>query len=666
MKRFGLLIVLVVMVMAGCNPSPSTPTVIGDPAGQIWYVEAAQEGAVWLPPDTLGDLGLPTASEPTVRLSWGETEIPYLPLATDDGWGLFFYAPPLASRYSRRTAFRLEKESAGSRMLSGEAQSAATEPAPARFTLRREEDERYLPQATASMPWFWLPLRAPGETSHTVVLTDAVPGALTLTLDLWSHTSFRPFPDHKAIIRWDGEPVGEWAWNGQGMQTLTATWDETEPGGEHTLTIETPAISEQGVALVWIDSWTLTYPREVGDGLYKAGGNALHLNERGARVLDVSDPFAPLDLGALDGERVIETTPGGRYWVGTPDDAQQPVTVRPAEDVETDLLEGVAYLAIAPESFQPALQPLLDLREEQGLNPTVLTPQAVYDTFGTGRPDPEAIRSLVQSLPELRYLLLMGDATTEPAGYDGEVGALRVVTPFTRTSVLGETPADGWLGTDAQGRPTVAVGRFPVETVAELTVLVEKTVAWERDGVQPLPLLVNDDEAEFRTTIDDVAGLLPGGEEAERIDTGDEDGREALLGALDAAPCLLNYNGHGSLVQLGDEAVIKWDEGATWSQPTVVVAWTCLAAHFTHSRQISMAEAWLRVPEGGAVAFLGPVGETTTFEQRPFIEAFYEALPSKPRLGDAWLQALQLDGGSADVRWGFVILGDPALQVTVE
>ncbi len=74
-----------------------------------------------------------------------------------------------------------------------------------------------------------------------------------------------------------------------------------------------------------------------------------------------------------------------------------------------------------------------------------------------------------------------------------------------------------------------------------------------------------------------------------------------------------------------------------------------------------MAETWMRAEEGGAVAFLGPVGETITSEQEPFARAFYRALPEVERIGDAWLVALQ-EGGSPDVAWGYVLLGDPALR----
>ena len=63
------------------------------------------------------------------------------------------------------------------------------------------------------------------------------------------------------------------------------------------------------------------------------------------------------------------------------------------------------------------------------------------------------------------------------------------------------------------------------------------------------------------------------------------------------------------------------------------------------------------------MAFLGPVGETTTAQQEALAWPFYEALSQGARLGDAWLAALQA-GGPPDVAWGFVLLGDPALRLT--
>jgi hypothetical protein len=178
-------------------------------------------------------------------------------------------------------------------------------------------------------------------------------------------------------------------------------------------------------------------------------------------------------------------------------------------------------------------------------------------------------------------------------------------------------------------------------------------------------VLVNDDEAEFADLAERINESLPSGAMAQRLDAGDEGSRADLLEALRAGPVWLNYAGHGSLTILCDEGLLTLEDGANWWNPALVVAWTCLAAHYVHPTQDSMAEVWMRVPNGGAVAFLGPVGETTSRDQEPFLQAFYSALKERERLGDAWLAALQ-DGRSDDVRWSYVLLGDPALRLNLE
>jgi len=49
----------------------------------------------------------------------------------------------------------------------------------------------------------------------------------------------------------------------------------------------------------------------------------------------------------------------------------------------------------------------------------------------------------------------------------------------------------------------------------------------------------------------------------------------------------------------------------------------------------------------------------------PILTAFYGALDKQERLGDAWLVALRKER-SDDVRWGYVLLGDPALRLVFE
>ncbi len=684
------------MLLCSCSgPSEdqgeSAPGVDPDTADvETWFAEVVGEGGRWLSPEALRHIGINAraSSPPALRLSWDDEPMPYLPQQAGEGWGLFFFAPDRAPRTSRRTAVRLDRDVEGPLMegaqaAGGEATALDDDAAgcnPGVYTARWERDLRYLPQGEAQTPWFWQPLRTPGSVTETLTLTDAVAGPITVTLDLWSHTATAADPDHRLLLRWDGERVGEWTWDGQGMQQLTASFSLPQPRGdgagapeqEHHLTIETPPLPGAEVALLWLDGWDVSYRRAVtADGrVWRAEGAGLRVEQApaGARVVDVSDPFAARDLGPVAAGDCIQTVPGRRYWVGVPGEARAPASLRPAQHLDLDPLQEVDYLAVAPPPFHAALQPLLDHRQAQGLTAAVVQPQAVYDALGAGQPDPAALQALTRRLPSLRYLLLVGDGTAEPNGSEGEDAALRVVVPFTRTASLGEAPADALLGTDGAGKPVVAVGRFPAASAEQVAVMVEKTIQWEEEAQPPRTLLLSDDEAEFDRMAGEIADQLPPGLAPRRLDAGDEESRSDLLDALQQpGPAWLNYSGHGSLTLLCDEGLLTLEDGEQWRDPALVVAWTCLAAHYAHPTQPSMAEAWLQAPQGGAVAFLGPVGETTSSQQRPFAQAFYRALSEgdQPRLGDAWLAALQ-EGPAADVRWGYVLLGDPALRLNLQ
>lgn len=670
--QIGVALILLLTACAGpgsADPLPSDPAAAGEPS--MWFVEVDREGGYWLGPDDLQRMGVDPSREslPALRLSWAGQEVSYLPRRTNRGWGLFFFAPDGSTRYTRRTALRLEAGAGGETMAATGSTSAKSSSVRGGLgSLRLERDRRYLPQAEAEIPWLWEPIRAPGAVTHTVALTDALSGPVTVTLHVWSHTASAAAPDHLLRLRWDEQLVREWEWDGQGMKHLGASWEQRRAAREHTLVLETPLPADVDVAVIWLDALDVTYRRRVhpSGAVWGAQGEALRIEgiRPGARVVDVTDPFVPRDVGAVPPDGLVGTVPGHRYWVGVPEEAPPPLTVRPARGLDRHALRDVSYLALAPPRFHPALEPLLEHRRDQGLRAAAVAPQAVYDAFGDGRPDPDAVRALVQSLPSLQYLLVVGDGTAKPAGYDGQEGSLRVVVPLTRTTVLGETPADGVLGTDPQGQQIVAVGRFSARSADEASAMVEKTIAWEKEKRPLVALMLSDDEPEFRAFADQMVPLIPEGTPVQRLDAGEEGSRASVLNALDEEATWLNYVGHGSLTLLGSEGILTLKDGEAWHRPTLVVAWTCLAAHFVHPVQQSMAEAWLRAPRGGTVAFLGPVGETTAGEEEPFARAFYQALAEERRLGHAWVSAVR-EGGSSDVRRGFLLLGDPALLVGV-
>jgi hypothetical protein len=656
LKRWAIILALA-LLLSNC----SAPTPESEPGA--WFVEVEREGGYWLGPEVLSKLGFDPLRDsfPPLTLTFANHQIPILPQKTPSGWGFFFFAPHQPSRYSGRTAFRLEKGRTPSIITCPKEESLPLEANPSQSALaflHLEEDNRYLPQAEAEIPWLWAPLYAPGSLTFTITLTEPVSGPVTVTLRIWSHSSFPPAPDHLLRLWWDNRLVGEWEWDGMGMKEFEAGWKEEETSTNHTLVLENLLPEKVEASVIWLDSLEIAWQRkvEVDGSEWEALGQALKVEKvpPGAYAFDITEPLHPQGC-PIPPDGLIPTYPGHRYWIGIPQRAPAPEGVRPAKPLHREEFSGVEYLAIAPPDFHSALLPLLDYRRKEGLKVGLADPQAIYDSFGDGRPSPEAIRKFVMGLPSLRYLLLVGDASSEPGGYDG--GALRVVTPFTRTSVLGETPADILLGIGPSGEMKVAVGRFPASSSESLALMVNKTLRWEREQNRPTVLLLWDDEPEFQTAAEEVSRLLePSGLPIRLAET-----RTQALEALGGGPVWLNYFGHGSLTGFGDERILEAKDSSKWREPALVAAWSCLAAHFIHPAQESMAEAWLRSP-GGAVAFIGPVGETPLAAQMPFALAFYRAILQGKRLGDAWLEALK-SGNSQDVAFGYVLLGDPALRV---
>jgi hypothetical protein len=634
-----------------------------------WLLEVERSGPCWLGEDWFRSRGLdPAITLEETRISLDGRPVPYLALEGPEGWGLLFYATATPSRYASWTAYRLDVgQGAGEAMtalLPATIARAAVQKT-AWSTLWQEEDLRYLPQITAPEPWFWEPVFSQGRITQTVTLVGAESGPITVTLRLWSQNppvANTPAPQ----IGWDGELLGAWRWDGPPEQSWPTALPGPDRRDEHVMVVELPAGEDTQISKVWLDGWGVTYRQPLalegaGVAFEAEGDEAAITGADGARLLDVSDPASPLDLGTIDDAR-IPTQTGHRYWVGVPWMAPEPARARPLTSVEWASLEQADYLIVAAESYWRVLQPLVEHRQSQGLAVLRLTPEQVYDAFGDGRPDPMAIRSLVRQGYEqgrLRYLLLVGDGSTKPDGYAGQEGARRVVTALVHTSSLHETPSDQALVTNDEGKPLVAVGRFPAQTEAQVRAMVDKTIQWEQNGLVS-GLVVNDNQQDFAEFADKITTWLP--VSSQRLDAAEDDARSSALGQMQEVGGWLNYVGHGSLTLWGDEKVFQRED--QWDQPAVVTVWACLSAYFVHPVEESLAEVWLRSLEGGAVAFVGPTGETFLSQQKPLAETFYQAAKTGASLGDALLAGWQsAEGFQQDAARSFLLLGDPALRL---
>jgi peptidase C25-like protein len=158
--------------------------------------------------------------------------------------------------------------------------------------------------------------------------------------------------------------------------------------------------------------------------------------------------------------------------------------------------QPVNAVIIAPREFLPALQPLVEHRQQQGHRFAYLS--------NTG--SPADIRAGIRKLAaagDLKYVVIVGDA--KPAARVNAAVAARCVPTHLQPAVVnvkwGSEPqiaSDNWYADlDDDQIPDLAIGRIPADTSAELSRIVAKILAYEH----------NTDFGPWRQRVNFIAGV---------------------------------------------------------------------------------------------------------------------------------------------------------------
>ena len=358
------------------------------------------------------------------------------------------------------------------------------------------------------------------------------------------------------------------------------------------------------------------------------------------RVLDVTDPAHPAALrgtvaAQTDGGyavSVVAPSGGTRTLLAVTDatlrapagvEANAPSSWRPAQ-------AGADLVIISHEAFVGSLGPLVALRQAQGLTVAVVNVEDLYDEFSGGVATPYAVKDFLSAAQTAwpttpRWVLLVGDATMDPRDYLGTHQVNYVPTALVATAYL-ETASDDWFGDrNLDGLAEVAIGRLPVHTASDATALIGKIVAYDTAGPAPwkqqalLVASTNDAENNFEDYVGAVAGLLPAAMTTTTVKQGsDPDPAARFLTAFNGGQGLVDFVGHGSTeVWLGDLFSAEAATGVTNGGATpFLVAMTCLNGYFHDVLTVSLAEAVLQAPGGGAVGVWASSGLTASRRRR--------------------------------------------------
>jgi hypothetical protein len=592
--------------------------------------------------------------------------------------------------------------------------------------------------------------------SYDLALDDAVntAGAVQIRAMIHGGIDQAAAPDQSVRLRLNSYDAGVFQWNGRTDRLITtsapATALDGTPNRIHLVAglAQLPGLTGAN-PYYWISpDWVrVSYPALAdaeGDWIYVEGmpvvSNPVAISGFTSALVsayDVRDPAHPLLLSGagVQADQSVYTV----YW---DEDVAKPAYVLTTQAallapgaIERDVPSNWAgtdhahdYVVIVGTDrtysgtsalgaqLNATVQPLLVHRAAEGLAVAVVDVQDIYDEWSYGRIDPMAIRSFLhhayfnwQTPPG--YVLLLGDGHYDYNRVSSQT--LPNLLPPYLASVdpwWGEVPTDNlYVSVDTLDDylPNMAVGRFPVNTSADLTAMVDKILAYENEVLNPTGLwqqraaYVADDCADGAGNfhvLSDYGRLqwLPSAYVAPRVyydnptrptvcpngtHTNGSDLRPAVRALYDQGMLYMQWFGHGAQTLWGSTAAF-WRKDppmlAANTRLPFTMANACLTGYFVWNSPYanegypymqSLAEIMVITPEKASIADLSPSGlhvgsALLILQQGVHKSLFTDRIERAGDVVDAakWF-FFQNSSGWHDVIDTMIYFGDPALKL---
>ena len=623
------------------------------------------------------------------------------------GSRLSFYADTTAGStdFSSEVAFELVHAANGLAMpIQAAAPGAAVIASPSVVTRYFETDRFYQPGLLdAPDPWLWEALGS-GVTRVKSFSLTSVSSTGTAVLDVFlqgASESGQPV-DHHLSVSVNGTLVGEAQFAGKAPYRMSLSLPASllrEGANDLSLT----NVADTGVSsLVFLDRFMLVHPQAsllAGgrfEGTWAEGGTAAVSGASGSlAVLDITPVAGPsaAETGPLwlagyavsGGSLRFDALAGHRYLVVSQEALLTPRVAAPEPSSLRATTNQADYILVAPSAFLAAAEPLVERRQDQGLQARAVAFEEIASEFGHGQPSAEAIQSFLAyafhswARPSPRYVLLLGDSSYDPRNFMGTSQPSPLPALWTKTSYLW-TVSDPLLaavnGDDAL--PDFAIGRLPAATVEQAQALVQKLLAWEDSGqgLKGGAALVADNPdiaGDFEADASDIAQSFFQGRPLNVLKLSELGAatRPAILDALNAGLSHLDYVGHGGAAVWASENVWNsWDAASllAQSQQPFLVTMNCLNGYFVAPAFDSLSESLLKAEGRGAIASFSPSGLSLDGPAHQYHRALMAALTSgqHQRLGDAILAAQKTYADSGlmpELLSVYQLLGDPATTI---
>ncbi|REL33278.1 hypothetical protein DYD21_10875 [Rhodohalobacter sp. SW132] len=518
----------------------------------------------------------------------------------------------------------------------------------------------------------------------------------------------------------------------------TTTTTQGSENVELVAQINASAQNSQG----FIDWIRLTYDRELraDDDILEIFSPAAVSNQAGTYqmqgftgtpvVMEISDPVNP---------RLLRVTGSGSQYSFSYQHQDQNRfiaqnrfhTPEPGTRIINQNLRGIQshpdYVIVTSEFFLDLANEWADYRRDRdNFETVVVTQNQIFNEFSGGTPDVTAIRDYIKFLYDralnagtepLQHLLLFGDATYDfrnivEGPITNHVFTFQSEESLNRINSYGSDDYFGlmgdnegeWLPSNTSERIDIGIGRFPVNTIGEARVVMDKTREYESgetsgDWRTNFTFVSDDDFPEVETNRD--MHLLNADGTAREIDKTSTATRvnkihmlsypvetsaagrrvpgatQDFISAFNEGSLVINYSGHGNQFVLADERLFTEEMIPRLNNRdrlSIFVTATCQYGRYDDTDSNSGAEQTMLWSQGGTVAsftttrvvFTSPTPGSNNYGlniqlTRQMLERDQDGRPQ--RLGDIYRRTKNTNQASSLNGRKFILLGDPAMRI---
>ncbi len=331
----------------------------------------------------------------------------------------------------------------------------------------------------------------------------------------------------------------------------------------------------------------------------------------------------------------------------------------------------IGYLIIVHDGYETSITPFAQWKKQKGYHVTVTKTSEI-----PGGPTAANIQAYIQdaynnwTIPPT-FVLLVGDVAQIPAFTGSETGS---VTDLYYAAISG-----------SDYFPDLWVGRFSADSSANVDVMVEKVVDYEKTDwssgtgwIKKAVFLASRDnhtisEGTHRYVIQ--THLAPAGYVSDSLWNNDGATTQDVRDALNDGRSIAAFSGHGSEGGWGDGPPFsKYDVRnlTNLDMYPMVSSHSCLTGDFGYYSEC-FGETWVRVPGKGAISFWGASTysywtEDDVLERRMFDKLFYNNLTWLAGMQDAALYEVYLAGFTLAKYYHeeYNLLGDPSMMLWTE